>query len=250
MAKRAFLKTRYRVLPGVAGEGDHWLGGPAFHRGSVCPACKSPLRLLWNLNAKDSRFPRGKFGSMDRVPLYFCWHCLSDFGYQMTDHKRLKTFRIERLEGQDFPYKPYPEHFERRPLSFDSSVPAEVRKTLKEWDDEKLASKPTRRIVEPFLGHAIVSWRDVFFNQFGGAPLNCFWFDERPRCPNPRCPGRLSDGRGYSMSFLAGVLNEPERGLPMATPTGGSDSKFEFLVTVQFHICSKCLTLHACNRCD
>src|SRR5262245_52673831 len=118
MGVRPFLKTRFRVVPGRQDLGDHWLGGEPPQRGANCPVCKIPLLLLWDINCRDQRFPRGKFGPFERLPLYFCWGCVSDLAYQVLPHGRLKLFRTEIMrEGTSFPYDPYPPHFERRPLA-------------------------------------------------------------------------------------------------------------------------------------
>jgi hypothetical protein len=53
------------------------------------------------------------------------------------------------------------------------------------------------------------------------------------------------------MSFLAEILNDPWGGLPMVEPaTAETKPDWNFLVSVQFLICSKCWSVHACNRCD
>jgi hypothetical protein len=69
MEPRAFLKTRYRVKLAKDSDADHWSGGEPYHLGAQCPACRIPLLLLWDINCRDPRFPRRKFGPLERLPL-------------------------------------------------------------------------------------------------------------------------------------------------------------------------------------
>lgn len=256
---RPFLKTRFRAIPGDADEGGHWLGGEAVHNGAICPNCKIPLLLLWDINAKDPRFPHGKFGALERVPLYYCWGCGADLAYRVVAPNRIKIVSTDRVEGLTFQYEPYPSHFERRPLALSDEVPDALREAITSWDMEKdpfarSLPKKQRKTLADFFGHEIVFTFDLFHHQFGGVPLNRLW-EENVYCPNKECgPGlanRLMRRSGRKMSFLAGILNDPQRGLPMIERVGETtESSANVYVSVQFHICGKCWTLHACNRAD
>src|SRR5579864_1402079 len=128
MEPRPFLKTRYRVKLAKRSDADHWSGGKPYHKGARCPACRIPLLLLWDINCKDPRFPRGKFGSLERLPLYYCWGCVNDLSYQVIDQDKIQILPAKRSKGPYFQYKPYPEYFERRGLRLlDGSIPEEIR---------------------------------------------------------------------------------------------------------------------------
>jgi hypothetical protein len=261
MVARPFLKTRFRAVAGRQDEGDHWLGGVPPHRGATCPVCHIPLLLLWDINCRDPRFRRGKFGPLERLPLYFCWGCVSDLAYQVRPRGGLKVYRTEVMRhGPSFQYQPYPSHFERRPLALIPGVPDAVRIALSEWNPEKdpLGKRLTPRraaIIAEYLGHPITVALCLFHSQFGGVPLARWWGEEVTPCPNPECrdglPGRLwGDGRGR-MRFLAGVLNDPLGGLPMVEPPHAVTPRWwNFFVSVEFQICDRCWTVHARNRSD
>jgi hypothetical protein len=252
MTARPFFKTVYRGLPGQQDDGDHWLGGPACHRGAICPNCKIPLLLLWDISPRDPRFPRGQFGPLERLPLYFCWGCLADIAYQVPDPGRLKIVSSTAEEGKkSFPYDPFPEHFERLPLAFATGMPGKVKAVIASWNMKRDPlgeglSDEDKHVLARYFGHD-VSWPiDLFHHQFGGVPLQRLWGEEIPPCPNG-CRGLL--GKRRAMRFLAGIVNDPGRGLPFAEPASKSmPESWNCYVTVQFHICGHCWTTHASHR--
>ncbi len=253
---RPFVTTRFRVIPGAHDGGDHWLGGVPQHRGAICPVCKIPLLLLWDINCKDPRFRRGQFGSRERLPLYYCWGCVSDLSYQLIGRDRVRVFRVANGEGPHFQYEPYPSHFERRPLALVSArMPEEVLAILRKWDrvEDPLARKMGERkraLLGEYFGHPVTSGQCLFFHQFGGVPSKHWWGTERTLCPNKKCPQGVLGGRTRrAMKFLAGVLNDPWNGLPMIESRGKDAERwYNFFVTVEFQICGKCWTLYARNR--
>jgi hypothetical protein len=90
----------------------------------------------------------------------------------------------------------------------------------------------------------------MFHSQFGGDPSQPWWNKFTTDCPNPACP-KLLTGRARRLRFVAGVLNDPLGGLPMVEPPKDVTSQWwNFFVSVQFQICGKCWTIHACNRSD
>jgi hypothetical protein len=260
MEPRPFLKSRYRVHAGKQPDGDHWSGGPAYHRGARCPVCKIPLLLLWDINCTDPRFPRRRFGPLRRLPLYFCWGCVGDLCYQVVDDKRIRIFRGYRYKGPNFPYEPYPECFERRPLALDDARPDEIVRLVRliyaQVGDENAAGPSAKeyQVLRRFFGHRVVSGFCTVHHQLGGRPISLYWAMEVFRCPNPACSGASkgnAPGAYRAMKFLAGVLNDPWGGLPMAEPATKETKKdWDYYVSVQFHICDRCWTIYACNRCD
>lgn len=265
MEPRAFLKTQYRVKLGKKPDADHWSGGAPPHQGARCPTCKIPLLLLWDINCRDTRFPRRKFGPLDRLALYFCWGCVNDISYQIEDARRIRIHPVERFRGgSSFPFKPYPESFERRGLLLFEGVPDGIRRicrTLNDYwfsgDDDlpspKLTPQEQKALVD-FFGHPVTHPMGFFHHQLGGKPIVKQWAGEVFICPNPACKGTLIDrarGRKRAMRFLAGVLNDPWAGLPMVEPANDETrAKWNYFVSVQYHICDCCWTVLGCNRSD
>jgi hypothetical protein len=266
MEPRPYLKTRYRVKLAKHSDADHRAGGRPYHRGARCPACKIPLLLLWDINCRDSRFPRRKFGPLERLPLYYCWGCVNDLSYQVVDHDRIRIHPSKRCGGPSFPYEPYPEHFERRGLLLFEGVPDEIlriyqdlvaRWDLDDDDDNAAVPQPTpkeQKELTRFFGHRVVLPMCFFHHQLGGKPLQRHWAEEVFQCPNPACAETASDRvhpRKRRMKFLAGVLNDPWAGLPMVEPANAETRKsWSYDVSVQYHICHSCWTVLGCNRCD
>lgn len=252
MGSRPFLKTRFRAVAGRRDEGDHWLGGEPAHRGATCPTCKIPLLLVWDIDCRDPRFPRGKFGPLARLPLYFCWGCVNDLAYQLTPQGRVKVLRTgPDRHDPSYQYEPYPRHFERRPLALVPGIPDAVRSILLAWDTGKdpfgrKLSERKRGILAAYFGHPITASPTLFHSQLGGTPSQYWWREETARCPNTECPRA-----DRAMSFLAGVLNDPLGGLPMVEkPEEVTERWWNFFVSVQFQTCGACWTIYACNRSD
>jgi hypothetical protein len=266
MEPRPFLKNRYRVKLSNHSDADNWSGGKPSQLDARCPSCKIPLLLLWDINCRDSRFPRRKFGPLERLPLYYCWGCVNDISYQVADHDKIKIYAKKRRNGPSFPYKPYPKYFKRRGLQFFEGVPDSIlriyHELLARWeideDDENAAvpvptAKQQKELTQ-FFGHRVVLPRCFFHHQLGGKPLHQLWADEVFQCPNPACEGTSADrvrGRKRAMKFLAGVLNDPWAGLPMVEEANAQTKKdWNYDVSVQYHICDCCWTVLGCNRCD
>lgn len=260
MRARRYLKTRFRAIPDRVGEGEHWLGGPIQHRGADCPNCKIPLVLHWDLNAQDSRFPKKRFGSLDRIPLYYCWTCVADLAYRVDTSNRVRVLSKRAKQfSTNCQYEPYPESFERRPLTLDPTLPDQVRQVYTKWvksDDpyvRKLGKRETK-VLADYFGHPFIGNLSVFHHQFGGMP-STWWGDEAILCPNREChPSAIDRLRGRQarpMSFLAGIVNDPHNGLPLVERVEEvRPDWWNFYVSVEFQICGNCFTIHARNRCD
>jgi hypothetical protein len=193
--------------------------------------------------------------------LYFCWGCVNDLAYQVLPQNRFKIINMHYWhKGPSFQYEPYPSHFDRRPLALTAGLPDEARAVLAAWNRIKdpmgrRLSARRHQILAECLGHPVSTSMSLFHSQFGGKPTQRWWGEETTRCPNKECPGRLPSGprgeKGRAMSFLAGVLNDPLSGLPMVEKASEVTERWwNFFVSVQFHICGKCWTVHACNRSD
>jgi hypothetical protein len=260
MEPRPLLETRFRVHVSEQSDGDHWSGGPAYHRGAICPACELPLLLLWDINCKDSRFPQRKFGPLERLPLYFCWGCVNDLSYQLVSGNELRIFSGEQRKGLTFPYQHYPTSFERKALALDSGVPDEIRHLVQKIysrignNDAPSISSKERKVLRDFFGHPVISEMCTVHHQLGGKPLSLYWAMEVFNCPNPACRNDSEDGvprKKRAMKFVAGIINDPWGGLPMVDPATKETKKdWDYFVSVQFHICDRCWMIYGCNRCD
>lgn len=253
MEPRAFLRKLFRAKLVKRPEADHWSGGKPYHRGAKCPACKIPLLLLWDINCKDPRFPRAKFGPMERLPLYYCWGCVNDISYEVVDNSKINIHPGKRSQGPSFPYDPYPEFFERRGLNLFEGVPDEVRRAVLEmYASSDIPKSKDLKLLREFFGHPAPVPMCLFYHQFGGRPLQQLWANEVFQCPNPTCIGNPADrlhGRKRAMKFLAGILNDPWAGLPMGELANEkTKGHWDFFVSVQFHICDCCWTILGCNR--
>jgi hypothetical protein len=196
MEPRPLLKTRFRVYAAKRSGGDHWSGGPAYHRGATCPVCRIPLLLLWDINCNDPRFPPRTFGPLERLPLYFCWGCVNDVCYQVVDGKRIRIHPVPRTfrnPGPYFPYKPYPKSFERRPLALDDAVPEEIRRLVQQvyarigQDDAPGPTAAEKRTLRKFINSA--AGRSVYTGR-----RKCFVAPTPPVAPTRRAT--RPSGRG------------------------------------------------------
>jgi hypothetical protein len=152
------------------------------------------------------------------------------------------------MPRKDFPYKNYPKALERQPLEL-ANMPAKIRAIAAKWTDllgEKLSSKEKKSLANWF-GHEFKWSLDFWCHQFGAEP----WLIQGPEkipCINPDC----SRGkRNWPMKVLAVIHNDPWCGLPLIERIEDvQDRSANHYVQVVYHICPKCLTLHAGNRCD
>jgi hypothetical protein len=156
-------------------------------------------------------------------------------------------------------YPDYPEHFPRRPIALDSSVPSSLPTLIRKWDvkadflGDKL-SKNERQLLEEFFGHPIFLPRFMYHHQLGGEALYEPWDESAFLCPNKKCPGGVWDRlmrQGRSMKFLSGVLNDPPGGLPLIEPLNEQTAKnWNYFVSFYFQICAKCLTVTTYSTSD
>ena len=256
MQSSFFINTRFRAIPGKKDVGDHWIGGAPPHSGAVCPVCRIPLLLLWDIDCRDPRFPRLKFGAIQRLPLYFCWNCVNDLTYRVVNSSELEIFKSDTIFTAGNGSRNLPNQFERTRLSLVPSSVEDLLFQLDGWDftddprGHTLSESQSRRISE-FLGHPANMALDIFHSQFGGRPSKMGWDSEVSLCPNPRCSwlGRLFKKR--RMKFLAGILNDPKGGLPMVQHIKDLDEQsWNFFVSVEFQMCRSCGTVKAMNRSD
>ncbi len=243
---------------------DHWAGGKPTHEGAICPHCQIPLLVLWDINCRDPRFPRGRFRRLTRLPLLFCWGCAADLAYRIDSPEKVTIIRGKhQFSGLHYPYKGYPEHFKRQPITLATGWPPRVRKILTRWKQqhekttfciEKLNARD-QKMMDTFFGHPVglFTW---CHHQFGGNPsgfIREYLFNrERFHCPQLDCSrsagGNWTVGPKTGMSLLAVVLNDPWAGLPMIERATTKTKKvWSYTFSVGFHICPECFTIHACS---
>ena len=250
----------YHFLPGFRvrlterPDYDHWQGGKAYHKGAICTVCDRPLLLLWDLDCRDPRFflnGSPVFGSLARLPFYYCWTCCAEMDYCVAAANRIVVLKNEgTFQGEDFPYQRFPLQFKRQPIGLDklADVPDELKKSLSiSWTDRVPAR--AKKPLEKWLGRRVNSGFDIWWHQLGGVP----WLVQGPErilCPNEECSWSR---RGRRMKVLGVILNDPPSGLPMVETlrkVERNNGSFDNYVQVVFHICKGCLTIHAANRCD
>jgi len=252
--------TPYHLLPGFRArpterpDHDHWQGGKARHKGAICTVCDRPLLLLWDLNCRDPRFVVNGFpvfGSLERLPLYYCWPCYAEMDYRVVAPNRIVVLKNEgSYYGDDHPYKRFPLRFKRQPITLErlADLPDRLKKLLSTGFDWFLPAK-ARKPLEKWLGRPVRMSLDIWWHQFGGEP----WLVQGPEqiaCPNEECSWSR---RRRRMKVLAVLRNDPPSGLPMVETMRNvkkNGGHFNWFVQVVFHICKGCLTIHAANRCD
>jgi hypothetical protein len=242
-----YMRQGYRVCAAQDASQDHWRGGPPQHDGATCPVCKKPLLLFWDLNCNDPRFRAESpelFGDLERLPLYYCCRRPEPTIYQVVSGDRIRTIRPELRSGEESPFRGFPDAFERRPIRLDA-IPRDVANLLiltNDFDSDWLNQEEQDRLSEYFGERGDSIW-DVHLSQVGGAPTLSQGHYELD-CPNADCPTHsmghpiLRNKREYQMKELAVI--DVDAGFEM-------ESNY---AQIAFHMCWKCLTVHAEYRCD
>jgi|WetSurMetagenome_2_1015567.scaffolds.fasta_scaffold138512_1 hypothetical protein len=258
-----YIQQGYALVATPKGETGHWFGGEPYHSGARCPKCKSALLLLADIDCRKVRkMEKAKlFHSLDRLPLYYCWHCEgAELSYAIIDSNRIKILKHEGNKApSDFPYENYPASFPRRPVSLipiDYSF-AKLLALYQEVDSDWLSREDQELIKKGMknLRHSEFSSHDINRHQLGGLP-RLIQEHVRIGCPNPKCDRHkrfFKDGfAGYCMKELAVIFNDPRSGLPMIEPLEAPEDTLGWneFVQVIFWICEECLAITASNRCD
>ena len=261
MTAQPFFSTRFAVRLGRDSGGDHWLGGTGHYRGAVCPVCRVPLLLVFDINCADPILRKasgGKFSVLKRLPLYVCARCFCELSYVVTDGE-VRIVQTKYGNPGSEQYLEYPDHFPRRPIALDAEVPAALPRVIQKWNPdidlrgEKL-SPAERRLLEDFFVHPIFIPKFMYHHQLGGESLCESWDENAFLCPNKKCSGGWWDKllrRSRPMSFLAGVLNDPPGGLPLVEPLNKETAtKWNYFVSFYFQICDRCLTVTTFSASD
>jgi len=243
---RYYMQQGYCVSASANQSSVHWRGGAPQHDGADCPICKKPLLLFWDIDCRDPRFRNEStdlFGELERLPLYYCCRRPEATIYQVVDLEHVRAFRPELRDDEESPFAGFPDIFERKALQL-GPIPRDVANLLvivNEFSSDWLNAEEWNRISK-FLGAEADSKWDIKLSQFGGAPgftqghvdIDC----PNPDCPTPRMGHPLlRNERLYKMKELAVI--DMDAGFEM-------DKCYSQIV---FHICWKCLTIHADYRC-
>ena len=130
---QSYTQQGYALVATNDESSTHWFGGEPYHSGAKCPVCKIPLLLLADLDCLVLREKEAAklFHELDRLPLYYCWRCCADrLSYRVISPAKVKVLCNEgRRQEDDFPYKDYPDSFERKPAEL-VPIPYETAKLL------------------------------------------------------------------------------------------------------------------------
>jgi len=246
---RYYLRHGYHLDPKANSRRDHWQGGQAKHKNAVCPSCREPLRLMWDIDCNDSRFRKESplvFGKLDRLPLYYCLHCPYPTIYRCGRSRRLQTIAADWAGSDESPFTDIPDAFPRKRIVF-KEIPPEIENLLlvcQFLDEEWLRASHRRQLAE-YLGAR--STRSIHFDirrsQLGGLPALQQGNPEFT-CPYDNCPTHtwghpiLRNRRLYQMKLLATIDND-----------AGFEMKTE-AAQIVFHICWACQTIHGDFQID
>jgi hypothetical protein len=242
-----YLQQGYRVSFSHGAPEDHWSGGPPRHQGAVCPVCKKPLLLFWDINCEDPRFRNESpdvFGALTRLPLYYCCRRPEPTSYQVLSPDRIRTFRPDLHTYEETPFSDFPDEFDRRPLCLEP-IPRDVANFVvlaNDFSFDWLNPSERDRLSE-YLDKEVRSVWDLELSQFGGAP-RLIQGHRGIDCPNPDC---LAKRMGVP------VLGNPEQYQMKELAVIDIDSGFEMKTNcaqIAYHICWNCLTIHADYRID
>jgi hypothetical protein len=242
-----YMQQGYRISEGGEQSQDHWRGGPVRHEDAECPICCKPLLLFWDINCNDLR-SRGEspelLGDLDRLPLYYCCRRPEPTIYQVLTPDRIRTIRPELHSDEESPFEDFPNAFERRPLGLEP-IPRDVANLLivaDNFDFGWLTAAERDRLSE-YLHDRISSIWSIHLSQFGGAPVLTQGHRELD-CPNPAC---LTHKMGHPV--LRHKRHFYMKELAVIDVDAGFEMKKAYAQIV-FHICWKCLTIHADYRCS
>ncbi|PHR86460.1 MAG: hypothetical protein COA78_37940 [Blastopirellula sp.] len=241
-----YLPQGYRVLVASEDSQNHWRGGPPKHEGAICPICKKPLLLFWDIDCNELR-SRGNsteiFGDLDRLPLYYCCRRPEPTIYQVLSINKIQTIRPELVSDEESPFEDYPNEFERKPIKLEP-IPRAIENLLiiAKYFDLPWLNSDECKLLSSYLKEEISSTCDIHLSQFGGA-IDLTQGRDVLKCPNKTCSTHdmgspFSDDTFNKMKELAVI---------------DVDSGFEFKSNysqIVFHICWKCSTIHADYRCS
>lgn len=244
-----YMTPGFRVFSTEDDSQGHWRGGKPLHDDAICPLCKKPLLMFWDINCADPRF-RGVspelFPGTSRLPLYYCCRRPEPTIYQLLPSGGIRTIKPDLQGYEESPFPNPPSSFERKPIRLEI-IPREMENLLliaNEIACEWLNREEQDRLVDYLsLSYEPAGACDITFSQFGGLP-NQSQGHRAILCPNKLCDTHkmdhpmLRNTRLYTMKELAAI-------------DVNADFNLEGYATkVLFHICWRCLTIHATYVAD
>jgi hypothetical protein len=242
-----YLRQGYHIASAKRTRSQHWQGGPVQHRGAVCGICHRPLLLVWDIKCNDARFRRESlhvFAGMQRLPLYYCFHCPEPTIYRCGKANRIDVLPTERQSSEESPFANVPPQLPRRPL-FLQAIPSPIENliALSESLGFGWLRSQDRTILARYFGKPSKHFPGPRRSQFGGLPVLQQGHEDIP-CPNARCPTHkwghpiIRNKRYYYLKELAVI--DGDAGLDMET----------HFAQIVFRICWACHLVHGKYQID
>jgi hypothetical protein len=233
-----YLRQGYYLGVENGNRRGHWQGGPSQHQGAKCSTCKRPLRLIWDINCRDSRFQKESspvFQGLQQLPLYYCFDCPSPTIYRCTKPNRITVLESEKEPGEESPFEKAPPILSRKPLIF-KPIPSQIENLIiisEALGTDWLRNKD-KALLRQYFGRLYFLYRR---SQFGGIPVLEQGHQEII-CPNSRCPthkwgNNIGRKRQYYCLKELAVID--------------TDSGFDFethCAQIVFHFCWACHLVH------
>jgi hypothetical protein len=241
-----YIRQGYRFVLEGNGGSDHWRGGRPRHDNPICPHCKTPLLTFFDIDCDDPQLREENaalFGTLKRVPLYYCCRRPEPTIYQLLDDGSIRMITADLLAWEESPFSKFPESFEKKSCKL-VPIPRDIENLLviaTAFDLNWLNYDECQRLAN-YLGlDRLTLWfREL--TQFGSKPL-IRHNREGHDCPNKLCPTHqmghplLRNKSEYQMKELAVIAD---------------DAGFEMQMNgaqVAFYICWKCHTVQAEYQC-
>jgi hypothetical protein len=225
-----------RVVEGTDKKFRHVFGGAGKHKGVTPKGCKLPLQLVYTFDTADPAFPF-QIPGIRFLPLYYSFqYNAGACAYRVKSETEIEVLYMETKKvGRDFPYADYPSQFPERRVRL-APISYEQHKSLVFYlqADKKALSDADRKLIFEDFRYP--------FTQLGG--IHRMWQD----IPNVECPNRACENHDEyrcGMEVFAVVWNEPHSGICLWDKETPQLDETQVI----FQICTKCHSIHACNRC-
>lgn len=227
-----FYTKKSTVIEPSPGPYKHRFGGVPSHRFTGDDATDLNVHCLYELDTSDSALPNLLRGH-PTLPLYYpLFNDACDFSYQVVSPSEVKIHLVSNDVQPDFPYEGFPpvlpEHsVNARALSYSEQKTLVYAFTAASELNENAISAKDKQFLKS-IGYPCTQIGGIH-RMAQGVPSN--------RCANPDCKDEFP-----THYVIAVVWNTP---IPDFYLWGEYSASSQII----FQICSKCRTIHACNRC-
>ena len=241
-----FMRQGFRVSVAKRSSDSHSMGGPPRHKNAICPLCRNPFLLIWDIDCRDPLFDNERellLDSFERIPLYYCAHC-GESAYQLEADGSIRIHRVTNVD--ESPFEDFPNQLEQKSIEL-SPIPRDIENLIRLADDvgfDWLDAMETGRLSD-FMGQDIFCLSRLEMSQFGGSPRLIQGHSEDNNCVHRKCPthkyGHYMMGgtkRHFWMKELAVVDMDIDLGMDLNYSQ------------IAFHICWKCNTVYGEYRCS